>query len=236
MLELLADEELHVWHGTSHQRTAYADWAMLSSAERQRWWRLPPTAAARFAASYAARRHIAARYLDTPPALVEFGPAGAVVCEEAPPLAVSLSHAGDHWLLAVSRYPVGADIRGLGPVDDDTELARPDVAVPDVTRPQVAVPEVTVSEAEPELFFRCWTRKEALIKAARLHGHDLRSVDVDPDGEDEAVVESPDSRTQWLVRSLPAPDGASVAVAVPADEAGAVVMRSWPDRIQCGAA
>ncbi len=71
-------------------------------------------------------------------------------------------------------------------------------------------------------FFRCWTRKEAYIKA-RGEGlsHPLAQFDVslDSDSEDALIATRPDSQEtkRWLLRSFPVNEGFQAAVAVELD-------------------
>jgi 4'-phosphopantetheinyl transferase len=71
-------------------------------------------------------------------------------------------------------------------------------------------------------FFRCWTRKEAYIKA-RGEGlsHPLAQFDVslDPESDDALIATRPDSQEikRWLLRSFPVNEGFQAALAVALD-------------------
>jgi 4'-phosphopantetheinyl transferase len=229
---MLQENEVHVWQGVAPRETPYADWAMLSKEEHARWRRMSAVAAARFAASHAAARKILGGYLHAPPITLRLGratcpscgrPAGGrpVVHTAGAPLWFSLSHSGQDWLLAIGRQLLGVDIEVARPVDIE------------------ALEPLTLSEAERQvlaehdkadrhsLFYRSWTRKEAVFKASGLRS--LSTLDVRPE-QDEVVVESL-SRSgpqRWLVRSLAVGHGRYAAVAGPAGIDTAVVLKQWP--------
>lgn len=75
---------------------------------------------------------------------------------------VSVSHGGDWVVVAVSDVPLGVDVE---PVDAGVDTA----AIVD----QVLAPEERAAldrlddGARVEAFFRCWTRKEAVLKSTR---------------------------------------------------------------------
>ncbi|HEX8631642.1 MAG TPA: 4'-phosphopantetheinyl transferase superfamily protein [Catenuloplanes sp.] len=235
-IDSLQDQDVHVWQGTSAAHTRYADWALLSVGERARWRSQAVARAATFAASHAAVRRILGHYLTLAPALVELERTNCETCGRTEagrpvvrtvgrPLWFSLSHSGDQWLFAVSRHPVGVDIEQVRKLDVD------------------AVQELALSAAERralsthgparrnELFFRCWTRKEALLKAsggARLA--DLRDLDVSPETGTDIEIRSPHAAWpgRWRVLPLQVGAGRQAAVATPAGRAERVVHRWWP--------
>jgi 4'-phosphopantetheinyl transferase len=72
------------------------------------------------------------------------------------------------------------------------------------------------------VFFRCWTRKEAVLKACGVGIiARLSSVEVRPHIRPAALVDhsSGDCPKTWLVRDLPIADGLSAAIAQPASAA-----------------
>lgn len=227
---MLSEGEVHVWQGTASRHTAYADWAMLSPQEHERWRRLPPVAAAYYAGCHATMRRILGRYLSTPPVSVRLGLAAGrpIVHTADDPLWFSLSHSGPHWMLALSRYLLGVDIQCERPVDIE---ALEDLALSKAERRTVA--EHDKAERR-ELFFRCWTRKEAVFKAAgaqRFAG--LTNVDTYPERQGDVVVRcaSRAGEMHWLVRSLEVGDRQWAAVASPAYITGRIVHRSWPSSL-----
>jgi 4'-phosphopantetheinyl transferase len=116
----------------------------------------------RFIAARAALRRILAAYLDRAPADLVFslGRHGKPALENLG-LEFNLSHSSGCGLLAVTRgRRVGVDV----------ERVRADFAGEDIARRFFASAEVEVlAAAKPDeyvtAFFRCWTRKEAYVKA-----------------------------------------------------------------------
>lgn len=108
-------------------------------------------------------RQILAAILGQHPATLTFmrEPSGKPVLSSAPNLWFNVSHAGSHVVYAVYwEGPVGVDIERL-------DRSRVDLAV---ARHMFAPEEVVAIEAYPNpertsAFFRCWTAKEALVKA-----------------------------------------------------------------------
>jgi 4'-phosphopantetheinyl transferase len=106
-------------------------------------------------------REIIARYAGKPPAALRFliGSAGKPSLEGTGVPSFNLSHTGDTAALAVSA---------VGDVGVDIETVR-DITM-DVARRFFSDAEVAALEAlSPDLrvaaFYRCWTRKEAVVKA-----------------------------------------------------------------------
>ncbi len=116
----------------------------------------------RFIAGRAALRRILAAYLDRAPAALVFavGRHGKPALENLG-LEFNLSHSGGCGLVAVTRgRRVGVDV----------ERIRTDFACEDIARRFFAPAEVkTLATSAPDeyatAFFRCWTRKEAYVKA-----------------------------------------------------------------------
>ncbi|GIH08171.1 4'-phosphopantetheinyl transferase [Rhizocola hellebori] len=229
---MLLENELHVWQGVAPRETTYADWAMLSKEEHARWLRMSPVTAARFAASHAAARKILGGYLHAPPITLRMGRATCPSCGRAAsgrpvvhtagaPLWFSLSHSGQDWLLAIGRHLLGVDIEVARPVDIE---ALESLALSEPERKVLADHDKADRHS---LFYRSWTRKEAVFKATGLRC--LSTLDVRPE-QDEVVVESL-SRSgpkQWLVRSLAVGSGRYAAVAGPAHSDTTVVLKQWP--------
>ena len=116
----------------------------------------------RFIAGRAALRRVLATYLDRAPADLVFtvGPHGKPALENLG-LEFNLSHSGGCGLLAVTRgRRIGVDV----------EHVRADFAGEDIARRFFAPAEVeALAGSAPDQyatgFFRCWTRKEAYVKA-----------------------------------------------------------------------
>lgn len=79
--------------------------------------------------------------------------------QKGEPLYFNLSHSGDIGLLAVSRMgDLGADIENVRPIE-------PDVAEEHFSEIELAQLKTMSGDAWLEGFYRCWTRKEAILKA-----------------------------------------------------------------------
>lgn len=72
----------------------------------------------------------------------------------------SLSHSGEHWLVALAAVEVGADIEAINPAIDHRDTAR-GLFAPG----EVAALEALPDGAAMRGFFDCWARKEAFVKA-----------------------------------------------------------------------
>jgi len=117
--------------------------------------------ARRFVAGRSAVRLILGAYLRRPAGALSFvaGPHGKpALADDA--LQFNFSRSGDWAVLALGRRPIGIDL----------EAIRPEAADPDVAERFFAAQEVARLRATPEpgraaAFLRCWTRKEAYLKA-----------------------------------------------------------------------
>lgn len=233
---MLTAGEVHIWQGTAAAHTPYADWALLSGQEHARWRRLPAVKAASYAASHAAVRRILGRYLHTAPVSLRLGRASCLVCgrseagrpvvhTDGDPLWFSLSRSGPDWIVALSRSMLGVDIEVGRTVDIE---AMESLVLSDNERRVISSHD---KADRPGMFFRCWTRKEAVLKAAGIGlFSDLTNVDVQPHDEGEVIVEckSRNGSRRWRVRSLDAGAGRYAAVASPADIEIDVWHRDWP--------
>lgn len=113
----------------------------------------------RYIAGRARLRHILGRCIDRPPAAVAFryGPYGKPVVAG---VAFNLSHTGDLAVLATgpAGLQLGADIEAIRSITMD--VARLHFAPAEVATLQALPPDARVAA-----FYRCWTRKEAYLKA-----------------------------------------------------------------------
>ncbi|MFF3505750.1 4'-phosphopantetheinyl transferase family protein [Streptomyces sp. NPDC003247] len=233
--------EIHLWEGATETDTAGAapppGGSVLSADERERLRRLRhPVAAARYAAAHTAVRAVLARYLGTEPGKVALGRAACPQCGDPRhgrpvvlhhELTFSLSRSGPSWLLALSTgHPVGVDLERERPVDLDA-MARS--ALSPAERAGLA----RADDRRREWLFRCWTRKEAVVKASGAGvGAPLRRVETHPAAAGSVLVPHPvggGGREWWRVRSLAVGPGRHAAVAVPASApVGRVLLRRWP--------
>lgn len=129
-----------------------------------------------FVTTRVALRSLLGRYLELPPREVPiaFGPNGKPRLA-AGDLHFNLAHSGDLALIAITRQgPVGVDLEWLRPMTSALELAERNF------HPQELAAIRAASDADrSRIFLRCWTRKEAVIKALGVGiGHPLDSFDV----------------------------------------------------------
>ncbi|MEU2426296.1 4'-phosphopantetheinyl transferase superfamily protein [Streptomyces sp. NPDC007851] len=238
------DGAVHVWHGRAPDALGPDDTALLSDEETRKARRLPATASLRYAAAHAAVRRVLAGHLGVPPRDLVLGRHPCPRCAHPrhgrpridwPPtdLEFSLSRSGPHWLLAVGAgQRLGVDLEGGRPLD-----------VEGASRLVLSASELAHLRAAPDdtarrhAFFRCWTRKEAVVKAVGVGiATDLDGVDTRP-ADDPVLVTCAEGTGpgSWLVQDLPMPEGVFAALAREAGRAGPVVFRHHPGTTDSGA-
>jgi 4'-phosphopantetheinyl transferase len=196
-----------------------ADEALLDDEERERSTRfVRPRDRDRFVLSHAALRLFVARCLDIEPFAVRYakGVHGKPqLAPGLPPLEFNLSHSGELALVAIARdRALGVDVEHMRDLPDALSIAETTFSPAE----QAALRSLAPAEQQPA-FFRCWTRKEAVIKAAGDGlGRVLDSFDVDlAPGSTSALLRF-DGRdgdlAGWSLRDLPAPAGYVAAGAV----------------------
>lgn len=157
----LAPGQVHVWAVPLHgDPEPFA--ALLSAQERQRLERFRfADHRRRFQIGHGALRTILAGYLGVGPKDLEFrqGPRGKPYLVGAGPF-FNLSHSGKLGLIAVSETELGADCEKVRHLESLTEIARKHFSPA-----EFAVLDGLAGEARQLAFYRCWTRKEAYIKA-----------------------------------------------------------------------
>jgi 4'-phosphopantetheinyl transferase len=219
----LIDREAHpvdVWAIGLDQPEAALDGlaALLSDDERRRADRFVfPRDRRRFTVGRAALRTILAGYLGQSPGSIAFsyGPRGKPALARPAGLDFNLAHSHELGLCAVtSGQPVGVDVEWLRPLSDllrvaETAFSRREVAA------LLALPE----RDRPVGFFRCWTRKEAYVKA-RGDGLalPLDSFDVSIGADQPPALLAnrldPAEPARWTLHSLAPADGYVGALAV----------------------
>ncbi len=159
--QTLGDGALHVWAvpltGDPERLGAH-----LSKAENQRLSRFHfADHRRRYQIGHGALRLILAGYLGCGPADVEFtaGPRGKPYLAAAGPH-FNLSHSGKLALIGVSKTEVGLDVEKVRRLDSLTEIARKHFSPS-----EFAALDALQGDARELAFYRCWTRKEAYIKA-----------------------------------------------------------------------
>ena len=126
----------------------------------------------------------------------------------------NLSHSGHYALLAVSRHwPLGVDIEQHRELPDMMAIARRFFAPVEVAR----LRSIDVAHRRPA-FFRCWTRKEAVLKASsegigdNLHRLTVSFVESAPP-QVEVYQGSAEAARNWSLFDLYCPAGYSAALA-----------------------
>ncbi|MEV3856882.1 4'-phosphopantetheinyl transferase superfamily protein [Streptomyces sp. NPDC050095] len=236
---------VHLWQGATHTPPSTADLRLLSAAERAVMHRRSRQDGLRYAGAHIAVRRVLARYLGVAPAGIRFGTTPCPSCAdprhgrpvvEAPRtgLEFNLSHAGPHWALAVTcAGQVGVDVEVAAVAADAAAAAdgRSDSAGGAASL-VLSPAELTHLDsllddgARQAAFLRCWTRKEAVVKAIGVGiTGDLTSLEVHPEDPGPLVVSSTDGG-DWLVQDVPSRSDLFVALARPASSAGPVVLRT----------
>jgi 4'-phosphopantetheinyl transferase len=221
----LPEDEVHLWRvDLEALRREELRWRkVLSPDESARASRFHfPVDRERFAASRAWLRTILAAYLATDPARLNFAyskrekPSLALGSEPAGSgLRFNISHSGGIALLAFTRH------RELGV---DIEQVRRDFDVAAIAHRFFSASEREALDALPgeqrfAAFYRCWTRKEAYIKATGeglslpLHQFD---VSLTPEDDDALRATRPDSSEAalWSLREVHADPGYMAALCV----------------------
>jgi 4'-phosphopantetheinyl transferase len=116
-----------------------------------------------FVLAHGALRILLGRYLNTPPARIQFkyGPKGKPALAPLAPLGFNASHSGGLVVFAFTRgCEIGIDLEQIHPIEDMRDIADRFFC------PEEAAELMTIPVNQRErAFFLCWTRKEAYIKA-----------------------------------------------------------------------
>ncbi len=168
----LAADEVHLWRvnleAAAGEQPANELWSALLSADEQARAMRFHFARHRqyFTATRATLRRVLAAYLDADPKTLSFAYSPkskpALGVEHAgSALAFNVSHSGDIALLAFARSrQIGVDVELIRRDFDTSAIARRFFSAAEQS--QLAALDL---EQRHQAFFRCWTRKEAYIKA-----------------------------------------------------------------------
>jgi 4'-phosphopantetheinyl transferase len=165
----LAKDEIHVWLvGLEDADICLEHCAdCLSSAERDRAARFKfAQDRKRYLIAHGALRSILAIYLDVDAAAIDFdsGPAGKPKLPRAfasSAVEFNLSHSGEIALIAVTRgEEIGVDVERIR-----EDFAFKPIAQRFFTANEVAALQDLPVDLQREAFYKCWTSKEALLKA-----------------------------------------------------------------------
>jgi 4'-phosphopantetheinyl transferase len=230
----LVDGEVHVWAWTytSASSPQEEDLRILDDHERQRVARfhfVPDRI--RYSLCHASMRRILASYLDRSPESLIFrerpgGKPDLVLSSSDPQIRFNLSHSKSVALLAIALdIEVGADVEDIRPIE-------PGVAARYFSAAELASLAPLRSQEWLDAFYRCWTRKEAILKAEGLGLRiPLESFDVTlrADEPAELLGARPEAKltAQWQLHHLSPADGVMAALAV-GDSAAQVVAHSLP--------
>jgi len=212
----LPDNEVHLWRLDLNALAVVEDrWKeVLSVEEQMRAARfLAPLARRHFVLTRALLRMLVGGYLNEQPTAVKLRfsareKPGLDQPQAESKLEFNISHSGGVSLLAFTRArEIGVDV----------ELVRKDRDVDGIARRFFSLAEQKQLETIPaeekyEAFFRCWTRKEAYIKAC---GEGLSlplsqfDVSLAAGAQDALLATRPDNRetARWSLREVPAGAG-----------------------------
>lgn len=215
--------EAHVWIALLSESTAQLARynSLISPEEMQRAIRFIRTEDRdRHIATHGILRELLGRYLAADPAKLAFttnpfGKPGLAQRDGKKMLSFNLTHSGNVILYVVA---------GSRQVGVDVELIRTDFDVMDLAQGQFSSAEVKALQAtcpneRSAAFFRCWTRKEAYIKArGEGLGFPLKEFSVSlGDNESPAILwasDDPAVQERWSMFNLVPAPGHAGAVAV----------------------
>ena len=179
-----------------------------------------------FVLARGALRHLLAGILETAAGDVKFqyAPKGKPECQSDQTLRFNLSHSGDMVIYAFARNrEVGIDIEQHREMKDLEAIAKRFFAAGEVEDLMSLPPAV-----RPDAFFRCWTRKEAFIKAigdGLSLPLDSFRVSLLPD-QPVSILDTPaEQREKWQLADITPCTGYSAALVV---ENGPLAVNQFP--------
>lgn len=202
----LAEGEIHIWRIELDAAADAQAFDILSPDERARAERLKiPLVRARFVAGRTALRRLLGSYLGIMPQAVhiQYTPHGKPEIANADHggLQFNLAHSDSLALLAVRRdHPIGIDLEKRRPITDSNAEYIARTAFTPAERDALAQ---LSSEDYLPAFFRCWTRKEAVMKA---HGSGFRlaqSFTVTIDDTPKVIEADEAVGSLWMIFDLP---------------------------------
>jgi 4'-phosphopantetheinyl transferase len=207
--------------------------ALLTAEECQRAWRFHFARDRQtFVGTRAVLRILLGAYLDQDPAAIQFhygawGKPMLVPEENAGGAEFNVSHSHGIALLAFHReQAVGVDVEMIRADLDLDEMAVRFFSTREVTRLRMLP-----AEERTAAFFRCWTRKEAFLKA---YGTGLAlplsrfSVSLEVERADLVeAVDRPEEVARWKLVPLTVGPEYAAALAVACEKAPRVAMQSW---------
>jgi|SRR5215472_6371383 len=230
---VISCNEVHVWRATLDRTPLQIRglFRILSADERAKAERFYVERDRRhFVVARGVLRTILSRYLNQAPEALSFcyGPHGkpALAGEsDGAGIRFNLSHSRELALYAITRgREVGIDVEGVR-----ADLVVAEIAAQFFSPRELAMLQTLPADEQRQAFFRCWTRKEAYIKARgdglsmRLDGFD---VSLAP-GQPAAILgahRGPSEASRWLLRDLAPIPGSAAALAV---EGHGCRLRCW---------
>jgi 4'-phosphopantetheinyl transferase len=215
----LTRDEVHVWQ-IDLDVDASRYWSLLSAEERERALRFRfERDRDHYTVGRGSMRQILGRYLGVSSTALRFGyGAHGKPALEAPTgsdLQFNLSHSHRVALLAVTAgRALGVDLEGVQRDVGDEQIARRFFSPAEVAV-LLSLPESQRRAA----FFRCWTRKEAYLKARGdgiYYGLHHFAVTLAPELPAALLTNTldPAEVTRWSMAAVPVPPGYEAAVAV----------------------
>jgi 4'-phosphopantetheinyl transferase len=159
-------EQVVVWRATVSDAAVAAARSLLTADDLARGRRSLPSVQRSGLVARAALRSVLGQYLHRTPRSLRFGrgPNGKpMLAGPATALRFSVAHAGDRCVVAVTQHrEVGVDIERSRSYMPDVEALAHHWLAPEEASAILRHDE----RRRPEAFLRCWTRKEACVKAS----------------------------------------------------------------------
>jgi 4'-phosphopantetheinyl transferase len=229
----LAPGEVHVWAASLDELPAVASRVLLSADERERALRFHfERDRRRFVAARCLLRLLLGRYMDLDPAGLrfEYGARGKPSLTGPDALRFNVSHSGGIALLAFARgCELGVDVEQERPVPESVDIARHYFSAREGTELR------SLGEKDRQAaFFRCWTRKEAFIKATGdglSRPLDAFDVSLGNPARLLRVLGEPEALRRFRLEDLRPAPGFAAALAIEG-EAHRVVRRAWDQSVE----
>ncbi len=232
---LPGDDTVHVWTARVSESGAQIPGLerILSSDEKQIAARfLRAVDRERYVVAHGILRQLLGQYLGVGPAELvfeagEFGKPALVLGAELPSVSFNMAHSGDVILYAVTnRRRVGIDVEAVRSGRDLMELAVSQFSGDEVEALRVLEPTERVAA-----FYRCWTLKEAYLKArGEGLGFPLKQFSVTFGNQESMGVrwasDDPQVAERWSVFGLAPMTGYAGALVVEGRPMR-LVLRSW---------
>lgn len=213
---MCAEGEVRMWYGDLNRAAEYYAefYALLSEDERRRAAQFNEARQRGFfVAGRGLLREILGRYVNLAGGDLRFcyGPRGKPLLlddDGGSPVYFNLAHSGGHWVLAVTA---------IGEIGVDIERPRADLDLEKMAR-YICTPRERAAwrglpaAQRPGNLLRCWTRKEAYLKASGL-GLAQRLNELDVSGERPRVA-GDETRRRWSLHDFEFAGGGVGALAV----------------------